>query len=167
MRGKKTQGAAGRSDSTMPVRKEAKIRIEASSGLSKDEVEKMRRDADSHADDDKKKRELADARNEADAHAWQVEHLMKEHADKLSDGDKAPVQSAIDKLREARLHVGNMDERVHAEVQPGEGLGIGLCVDERARYADAMGRDRNLGRLGAENEQKYEENVLHLMQLNV
>jgi molecular chaperone DnaK len=106
--------------------KEAKIRIESSSGLSKDDVEKMKRDADSHADEDKKKRELADARNEADASAWQVEHLMKEHADKLSDGDKAPVQSAIDKLREAtkgddanaiRQALSNLQSAAHAMAQ--------------------------------------------------
>jgi molecular chaperone DnaK len=106
--------------------KEAKIRIESSSGLSKDEVEKMKREAESHADDDKKKRELADARNEADAAAWQVEHLMKEHADKLSDGDKAPVQSAIDKLREAtkgddagaiRQALNNLQSAAHAMAQ--------------------------------------------------
>jgi molecular chaperone DnaK len=106
--------------------KEAKIRIESSSGLSKDDVEKMKRDADSHADEDKKKRELADARNEADASAWQVEHLMKEHADKLSDGDKAPVQSAIDKVREAtkgedvnaiRQALNNLQSAAHAMAQ--------------------------------------------------
>src|SRR5439155_7143352 len=53
--------------------KEAKIRIESSSGLSKDEVEKMRRDAESHASDDAKKQELADIRNEADQTIWVVE----------------------------------------------------------------------------------------------
>ncbi|HYV36863.1 MAG TPA: molecular chaperone DnaK, partial [Gemmataceae bacterium] len=58
--------------------KEAKIRIESSSGLSKDEVERMKRDAESHADEDKNKKELADARNEADATIWQVEKLMKD-----------------------------------------------------------------------------------------
>src|SRR6202035_3834003 len=59
--------------------KEAKIRIESSSGLSKDEVEKMRRDAESHADEDKNKRELADVRNEADQTIWQIEKLMKDN----------------------------------------------------------------------------------------
>ncbi len=72
--------------------KEAKIRIESSSGLSKDEVEKMRRDAESHADEDKKKRELADVRNEADQTIWQIEKLLKDNAGKISEGDKAPVQ---------------------------------------------------------------------------
>src|SRR5205085_4084328 len=62
--------------------KEAKIRIESSSGLSKDEVERMKRDAEAHADEDKNKKELADIRNEADQTVWQVEKLMKDNAGK-------------------------------------------------------------------------------------
>jgi molecular chaperone DnaK len=82
--------------------KEAKIRIESSSGLSKEEVEKMRRDAESHADEDKRKKELADVRNEADSTAWQVEKMLKENGDKLSEGDRAPVQAAIDRVKQTR-----------------------------------------------------------------
>ena len=80
--------------------KEANVKIQQSSGLSKDEIEKMRRDAESHADEDKQKFELATARNEAENKAWQVEKLMKDHADKLTDADKQPLQQAVDKARE-------------------------------------------------------------------
>src|SRR6516165_3727474 len=62
--------------------KEAKIRIESSSGLSTDEVERMRRDADAHADEDKRKRELADLRNEADQTVWMVEKTLNENGHK-------------------------------------------------------------------------------------
>jgi molecular chaperone DnaK len=82
--------------------KEVKRQIETSSGLSKDEVEKMKRDADSHAGEDKKKKDLADARNEADQAAWQVEKMLKDNADKISEGDKAPVQAAIDKVKSVK-----------------------------------------------------------------
>jgi molecular chaperone DnaK len=82
--------------------KEAKIRIESSSGLSKDEVEKMRRDAESHADEDKRKKELAEVRNEADTTVWQVEKMLKENGDKLSESDRAPVQAAVDRVKQAR-----------------------------------------------------------------
>jgi molecular chaperone DnaK len=85
----------------MKTNKEAKIRIEASSGLSKDEVEKMRRDAESNAEADKRKRELADVRNEADSAAWQVEKLLKENGDKIGERDRAPIESAINRVREA------------------------------------------------------------------
>ncbi len=81
--------------------KEVQRRIENSSGLSKDEVERMARDAESHADEDKSKRELADARNEADQTIWMVEKTLKEHGDKLSDGDKQPIHAAIEKVKQA------------------------------------------------------------------
>jgi molecular chaperone DnaK len=82
--------------------KEVTRRIENSSGLSKDEVEKMRREAESHADEDKHKKELADVRNEADTTGWQVEKMLQEQGAKLSEADKAPVQAAIQSLRKAK-----------------------------------------------------------------
>jgi len=81
--------------------KEQKIRIESSSGLSQTEVEKMRKDAEMFAGEDKKKRELAEARNKADQMAYQIEKMLKEHGDKLSEGDKAPIQSAVTRVRDA------------------------------------------------------------------
>ena len=86
----------------MKTNKEVKRQIETSSGLNKEEVEKMRRDADSHAGEDKTKRELADARNEADQVAWQTDKLLKDNADKISEGDRAPVQAAIDKVKSVK-----------------------------------------------------------------
>ena len=80
--------------------KEANVKIQQSSGLSKDEIEKMRRDAESHADEDKQKFELATARNHAENLAWQIEKTMKEHADKLTDADRQPLQAAVEKTRE-------------------------------------------------------------------
>jgi molecular chaperone DnaK len=81
--------------------KEHKVRIEKSSGLSESEIEKITKDAEAHAAEDKKKRELAEARNQADTMCFQTEKLIKEHADKLSEGDKAPMEAAIAKAREA------------------------------------------------------------------
>ncbi|HUY34037.1 MAG TPA: molecular chaperone DnaK [Pirellulales bacterium] len=80
--------------------KEHSVRIEQSSGLNEAEIERMRKDAESHADDDKKKRELAESRNQADMMCFQMEKLMKEHAEKLSDNDKAPLEAAIQKTRD-------------------------------------------------------------------
>jgi molecular chaperone DnaK len=82
--------------------KEQKITIQSSGGLSKDEIERMRRDADEHASDDKAKREFAEARNKADQHVYQLEKLMEEHKDKLSDADKGVIQAAIGKVNEAK-----------------------------------------------------------------
>ncbi len=81
--------------------KQNNIRIEGSSGMTKDEVERMKRDAESHADDDKKKRDFAEAKNLAETRIHDVEKAMNEAGDKLSDGDKAPVNAAIQKVRDA------------------------------------------------------------------
>jgi molecular chaperone DnaK len=80
--------------------KEAHVRIQQSSGLSKEEIERMRRDAEAHAEEDKQKFELATLRNQADNMCYQLEKMMKEHADKLTDADKAPLQKAIETTRE-------------------------------------------------------------------
>jgi len=81
--------------------KEQKITITASSGLSKDEIEKMRRDAESHADEDKKRREEIELRNEADNAVYRSEKMLKDSADKISGADKTKIEDAIKEVREA------------------------------------------------------------------
>ena len=81
--------------------KEQTVRIEQSSGISDDEIEKMRKDADSHAEEDKRKRAMAEQRNQADSMCWQLEKLIKEHEAKLNPADKEVVSKAIEKTREA------------------------------------------------------------------
>lgn len=83
------------------TRKEANVKIQQSSGLSEAEIEKMRKDAEAHADDDRQKRELAEARNQGEHMCYELEKLMKENADKLRDDDKEPLTKAIDKVRSA------------------------------------------------------------------
>jgi molecular chaperone DnaK len=80
--------------------KEQTVRIEQSSGLNEAEIERMRRDAESHAEDDKRKLRLAEARNKAETLCFQTEKLMKEHDAALSAADKAPLEAAIAKARE-------------------------------------------------------------------
>ncbi|MBL9125503.1 MAG: molecular chaperone DnaK [Planctomycetaceae bacterium] len=81
--------------------KEQTVRIEQSSGLSEKEIEKMRHDAESHAAEDKRKRELAELRNQSEAMCFQMEKLMKEHEAKLGAADRDAVEAAIRKAREA------------------------------------------------------------------
>jgi len=81
--------------------KECHVEIKQSSGLSKDEIERMRKDADEHASEDKRKKDLAEARNQAESMCFQLEKLMKENAEKISEGDKKPLEDAITKAREA------------------------------------------------------------------
>jgi len=81
--------------------KQASVKIEQSSGLSKDEIERMRRDAEAHADEDKKFVELAEAKNLAENMIHTLEKMMKDQGDKLSASDREPLDVAIKKVREA------------------------------------------------------------------
>ncbi len=82
--------------------KEQSIRIEASSGLSDAEVEKMRKDAEVNAETDKQKQELVEAQNSADQLVYAAEKALKEHGDKVTDDIKKGVQEKIDALKSAR-----------------------------------------------------------------
>jgi molecular chaperone DnaK len=86
----------------MGTGKEQSIRITASSGLSEEEIKRMMRDAESHSADDKKKRELAEARNNADTLVYSVEKSVKEYGDKLTESEKADIESALEKCRKAK-----------------------------------------------------------------
>ena len=86
----------------------------------------MRRDAEAHADEDKRKRELADLKNEADQTIWQIEKALTENADKIPEGDKTPIQSAIERLKQAasgndvnaiRQALSNLQSAAHAMSQ--------------------------------------------------
>jgi len=81
--------------------KEQKITITASSGLSKDEVEKMRKDAEAHADEDKTRLEEIQTRNDADNLVYRNEKLLKDNADKISGDDKTKLESAVNAVKEA------------------------------------------------------------------
>ena len=79
--------------------KEQKITITASSGLSKDEVEKMRKDAELHADEDKKKQELIETRNVADTMVYTTEKMLKESGEKISADDKKQIEEKVAALK--------------------------------------------------------------------
>ena len=94
--------------------KEQTVRIEQSSGISEEEIEKMSKDAALHAEEDKRKRALAEQRNQADSMCWQLEKLIKEHDAKLNPADKEAVSKAIEKTREAAK--GDDLDRIKAAV---------------------------------------------------
>jgi molecular chaperone DnaK len=80
--------------------KENKTTVEKSGGLSKDEVEKMKREAELNAADDKKRREVIDLKNQGDSLAYQTEKMLKDNGDKVSGGTRGEIESAISQLRE-------------------------------------------------------------------
>lgn len=106
--------------------KEQKVRIEESSGLSENEIESMRKDAEAHAEEDKKKQELAQARNQASTLVYTVEKTLKEHEDKLDDGSKSAIESSMEKVKKATegddaaaitAAIGELEQAAHALAQ--------------------------------------------------
>ncbi len=81
--------------------KEQSIKITASSGLNKDEIEKLVRDAQSHSDDDKKRRQLAEAKNQADSLIYSTEKNLAEHGDKIGESEKTSITEAVAALKKA------------------------------------------------------------------
>ena len=88
---------------------EQKVTITTGSGLSKEEIDKMARDAESHASEDQKRKDEIDARNKADATLYQVEKLLKDHRDKISDADAKTVEEALENTRK-KIAEGSVDE---------------------------------------------------------
>ncbi len=82
--------------------KEQKIVIQTSSGLSEEEIEKMRREAEAHAAEDQKRRELIEARNQADNLAYTVEKSLKENEDKIPEDERKTVESKLEALKKAK-----------------------------------------------------------------
>ncbi|MCM2357569.1 MAG: molecular chaperone DnaK [Geobacteraceae bacterium] len=117
--------------------KEQSIRITASSGLSKEEIDKMVRDADAHAAEDKKKRELIEARNHADSLVYQTEKSLKEFGDKIDAAERKRIEDAaaalkkemegndLDAIKKASDELmqasHKLAEAVYAKAQPHEG----------------------------------------------
>ena len=121
--------------------KEQKITITASSGLSKEEIERMRKDAELHASEDAKRHEEVEARNKADNLAFQVEKTLKEQGDKLPADKKAPVETALNELKDAlkgsdtatikakeealMKAMEPLAQAMYSNAQPGAGAGAG------------------------------------------
>lgn len=133
--------------------KEQKIRIESSSGLSESEVEKMVNDAKSHAEEDKKKKELIDLRNQGDQLIYTTEKTLKEHGDKVSEEEKKNIEDGIEKLKsslqtdQAEIIKQKMDDLMQASHKLAEQM-----------YQQAQTRGQAEDQAGAgEEETKSEE----------
>ncbi|HXH72844.1 MAG TPA: molecular chaperone DnaK [Mariprofundaceae bacterium] len=123
--------------------KEASIRIEAGSGLSKDEIERMQKDAEAHAEEDKKLREQIEAKNRADALAYSTEKALKEHGDKVDEATRNEIREALDELKKT-LESGDTDAISKAEenlAQKSQKLGevIYKHMQEESQASEAAG----------------------------
>lgn len=133
--------------------KEQSIEIKASSGLSDAEIEKMVKDAEAHADEDKKKRELIDLKNQADSTVYQTEKSLKDMGDKVADEDRSNIEGALNQLKTVKdgedgdaikkamedlQQVSHkLAEAMYAETQAGDAADA--AADGAAPEADAAG----------------------------
>jgi molecular chaperone DnaK len=99
----------------LATQKEQSIKITASSGLSKEEVEKLVRDAQSHTEEDKKRRKAAEAKNQADSLLYQTEKNLKEHGDKISGDDRTKIEEAVTALK--KTMEGNDPDAIESATQ--------------------------------------------------
>ena len=132
--------------------KEQSIRITASSGLSEEEIKKMMRDAESHSDEDKRKKQLAEARNEADTLIYTVEKSLSDFGDKLNESEKKDIQDALERCKKAkdtsnetseiRSAIDNLTKTSHKlaeHIYKGAGAGAGAGADTSAGGSGTSG----------------------------
>jgi molecular chaperone DnaK len=119
--------------------KSQQVRIEAKSGLSKDEIDRMVKDAEAHASEDKKKRELVEAKNAADQAIHTTEKALKEHGDKVSGEEKSAIESALADLRQAKEgeDVGAIQQKTQALLQTSMKLGEAMYKAQQEKEAAA------------------------------
>jgi molecular chaperone DnaK len=115
--------------------KENKITIKANSGLSEDEIQKMVKDAELNAAEDKKKVELAQARNQAEAMAHSVKKSLSEHGDKLDAGEKEAIEAALKGVEEAVKtdDKADIDAKTETLMKASQKLGEKVYADMQAQ----------------------------------
>ena len=125
--------------------KEQKIQIQASGGLSDEEIEKMVKDAESNKDEDKKKRESVDARNQADTLIHSTEKNLKEHGAKVSDAEKKAIEDASSALKESikGTDVEDIKKKTEALVQASMKLGEAIYKSQEKKTDSSKNSDKN------------------------
>ena len=126
----------------MATQKEQKVRVEASSGLSKEEIDSMVKDAEDKADDDKKRHELVESRNKLDELIYRTDKSFKEFGDKLSDDEKKELEEALESGREAVKgeDAGAIEQATEKITQASHKLAE-LMYKQQAENAEAQGED--------------------------
>ena len=135
--------------------KEQKIQIQASGGLSDEEIEKMVKDAEVNKDEDKKKRESVDARNQADTLIHSTEKNLKEHGAKVSDADKKAIEDASSALKEAikGTDIEDIKKKTETLVQTSMKLGEAIYKSQEKKSDSSSNGDKN-------DEGKKDDNVV-------
>jgi molecular chaperone DnaK len=135
--------------------KEQKIQIQASGGLSDEEIEKMVKDAEANKDEDKKKRESVDARNQADTLIHSTEKNLKEHGAKVSDADKKAIEDASSALQEAIKGTDIEDIKKKTETLVQASMKLGEAIYKSQEKKEGSPNDGDKG-----SEEKKDDNVV-------
>ena len=117
--------------------KEQQIKIQASGGLSDEEIDKMVKDAEANAETDKKKREEVDVKNQADSLVFQVEKNIKEHGDKISPEDKSKIEADLKDLKEAleKNEIETIKQKTQDLTQSSMKMGEAMYKDQQSSEA--------------------------------
>jgi len=139
--------------------KENRITIKANSGLSEDEIQRMVKDAEANAEEDKKARELADARNQADALIHSTKKAVTEYGDKLEAGEKEKIEAAVKELEDAARggDKAEIDAKVAALSEVSQKLGEKVYADMQAKAGEQGAAGAGAG---AQQAQPQDDNVV-------
>ena len=136
--------------------KEQKIQIQASGGLSDEEIEKMVKEAEANKEADKKKRESVDARNQADTLIHSTEKNLKEHGSKISDAEKKAIEDGSSALKESLKSedIEDIKKKTEALVQASMKLGEAIYKSQQSTKPDSNKDD------GKDDKDKKDDNVV-------
>jgi molecular chaperone DnaK len=139
--------------------KEQAIRIQASGGLSEDEINKMVKDAEANAEADKQKKELVEAKNHAEGLVHEVEKNLKEFGDKVSDAEKSNITSAVDAVKSSleKDDLADIKSKTDALMQASMKLGEAMYKAQQAQGAAGAGQGADAG---ASTEAPKDDNVV-------
>ncbi len=147
--------------------KEQKIRIESSSGISENEIQEMVKDAESHAEDDRKAKEKAEAVNQADSLIYQTEKMLKDYGDKISPDDRSNIEREIENTRKA-MNEGDdatIKQAVESLTKASYKISESMYAEAASQQASQQGQTADTGTSGtgpeeeAEPQQKEEDVV--------
>lgn len=139
----------------MATGNEQKVTITSSTGLSKEDIEKMKQDAEAHAEEDRKQKELVDARNQADSMVYQTEKTLKEFEGKGDDAEVESIKAAVEELK--RVATGDSTEEINAKV---EDLNKVLHPYMEKMYQQKAAEEQNAGAQPETGEAKKDEDVV-------
>ncbi|AHF07872.1 molecular chaperone DnaK [Desulfitobacterium metallireducens] len=142
----------------MATGNEQKVTITSSTGLSKDEIEKMQKDAELHADEDKKRKELVDAKNQADSIVYQTEKSLKDFEGKAPENEIEPIKKAVEELK-AVANSENLEE-IKAKTEAVNKVLYPFVEKMYQQNAGAPGADAGAAGAGASGEAKQDDNVV-------